>query len=321
MNSSNYRFTLDLHKAQSQTAIPALLGDTSRILHINFTDGGVPYTIEVGCLAKITIRRPSGTYLEEFCEIKNNTTVIYHFSQNENTCAVEGIHECDVTLYDVEGGQVGSPRFSLIVSEKVIRSDDINLSDEDRSAVDAMVAAEASRQAAETGRVNAEAERVAAEAGRVDAEVARASAVGEIIEKANDALGTAENAAKQASAAADKAASAAEKVVSPEVTVTDIAGGHRVTVVDAYGAKTFDVPDGYDGVSPTISVVSIAGGHRMTITDVNGTKTFDVIDGANGEDASCKLPPVTDAEDGNILQVVDGVWTSVNIPYAEGESY
>jgi hypothetical protein len=39
---------------------------------------------------------------------------------------------------------------------------------------------------------------------------------------------------------------------------------------------------GADGVSPTITVTRIAGGHRITITDVNGTQYFDVMDGSSG---------------------------------------
>lgn len=36
---------------------------------------------------------------------------------------------------------------------------------------------------------------------------------------------------------------------------------------------------GNDGFSPTVEVTKIAGGHRVTITDTEGTKTFDVMDG------------------------------------------
>jgi hypothetical protein len=61
MNSAKFRFVLDLHSAQSQVSIPALVGDTSRTLYISFTDGGLPYVIADGCLAKISIKRPSGT--------------------------------------------------------------------------------------------------------------------------------------------------------------------------------------------------------------------------------------------------------------------
>lgn len=39
---------------------------------------------------------------------------------------------------------------------------------------------------------------------------------------------------------------------------------------------------GKDGISPTISVTDIAGGHRLTIADASGTKTVDVLDGKQG---------------------------------------
>ena len=42
--------------------------------------------------------------------------------------------------------------------------------------------------------------------------------------------------------------------------------------------------DGKDGVSPTVTVTAITGGHRITVTDATGTKTFDVMDGEDGED-------------------------------------
>lgn len=40
--------------------------------------------------------------------------------------------------------------------------------------------------------------------------------------------------------------------------------------------------DGKDATSPVISVSNITGGHRITIKDVNGTKTVDVMDGEDG---------------------------------------
>lgn len=43
---------------------------------------------------------------------------------------------------------------------------------------------------------------------------------------------------------------------------------------------------GKDGVSPTLSISSITGGHRITITDAAGSKSFNVKDGENGKDAS-----------------------------------
>ena len=49
------------------------------------------------------------------------------------------------------------------------------------------------------------------------------------------------------------------------------------------GSDGLNGSDGIDGVSPTLSVTEITGGHRVTITDVNGTQTFDVMDGIDGQ--------------------------------------
>lgn len=40
---------------------------------------------------------------------------------------------------------------------------------------------------------------------------------------------------------------------------------------------------GEEAVSPTVEVVPIEGGHRVTITDVNGSKSFDVMNGEKGD--------------------------------------
>lgn len=182
MNYSTYRFSLDVNSTQSQVSIPVTLGDTARAWCISLTNGGTPYTIADGCLAMVSIKRPTGTFLEEFCTIENNTTIKYAFAQN--TAIVDGIHDCQVTLFDAEGQKITSPRFSMVVSERVVNRDDINISDDDRTTVDNMIAREAERSAAETARVNAEAARVNAEAERNEAEAARKSA----FEEAKDTL-------------------------------------------------------------------------------------------------------------------------------------
>lgn len=165
MNSSIYRFTLDLHSAQSQISIPVLLGDTGRALHISLSDGGNPYIIANGSLARLSVRRPSGTKFEEFCSIENNTTIVYPFDQNKNTAAVEGMHDCDITLYGADGRRIGSPRFSMMVSERVIPYDDIVITDEDKNFIEALME---SVVEAEAGRVNAEAQRQINEGVRQD---------------------------------------------------------------------------------------------------------------------------------------------------------
>lgn len=79
---------------------------------------------------------------------------------------------------------------------------------------------------------------------------------------------------------------------SPTITVTNITGGHRVSITDVNGTKRFDVmngtngtdgTDGSDGFSPTITVTNITNGHRVSITDATGTNTFDVMDGSGSD--------------------------------------
>ena len=167
MINSKHRFTLDMQVKHSQIAIPVTVGDTGKVFLINISDGGVPYKIPDGSLAMLTIRRPTGTRLQAFCPIESDSTIVYDFMQNENTAIVEGVHDCELTLYGIVSGSVVSTAwFTMIVSARVVNSDDLNITDEDRSAVDAMIDAEASRQSAELARINAESGRVSAEEER-----------------------------------------------------------------------------------------------------------------------------------------------------------
>jgi hypothetical protein len=204
---------------QSQISIPVTLGDTARTWHISFSDGGLPYVIEDGCLAKLEIKRPTGTRIEAFCPIENNTTITYSFSQNEHTAVAEGIHECAVILYDAEGDRLASPRFTMIVSNRVVDSDDLNLSDEDHLVIESIIAAEAGRQSAEILRINTESARMEAEKNR-----------NQNFELLRDLVNN-----------------AVEAIVSPTVMVTPINGGNKVTVNDKNGAKTFNVLNGNNG--------------------------------------------------------------------------
>lgn len=59
---------------------------------------------------------------------------------------------------------------------------------------------------------------------------------------------------------------------------------------------------GEDGISPVISVSNIPGGHRITIVDVNGMKSFDVMD---GEDISAELEAEIKARQNNDTLVLE----------------
>jgi len=55
---------------------------------------------------------------------------------------------------------------------------------------------------------------------------------------------------------------------------------------EAKASGEFDGPHGEDGVSPTVVVTDITGGHRITITDAEGPHSFDVMDGQGGGGAA-----------------------------------
>ena len=57
--------------------------------------------------------------------------------------------------------------------------------------------------------------------------------------------------------------------------------------------KGKDYFDGEDGVSPAVSVANITGGHRISITDKNGSKSFEVNDGEDGERGTSVLKVTT----------------------------
>lgn len=152
----------------------------------------------------------------------------------------------------------------------------------------------------------------------------------------------------------------AEDVEMPDGSrLSDFKGG--VTSVNGQtGAVVIEVThgqDGKDGVSPTVTITAITGGHRVSITDASGTKTFDVMDGEDGSSASIivddalsetsenpvqnkvitaqmnsaigilqnqvlpkLLPTVTTNDNGKVLSVTDGVWVVKEITGGSGGS-
>lgn len=50
--------------------------------------------------------------------------------------------------------------------------------------------------------------------------------------------------------------------------------------------------DAEDGFSPVVTVTDIEGGHRVSVTDANGTQAFDVMDGKDGENGET-IEPLT----------------------------
>ena len=66
----------------------------------------------------------------------------------------------------------------------------------------------------------------------------------------------------------------------------EVAVGNGYGGTETQWLKSLIGPKGEDGVSPTWSVTDITGGHRVTVTDKDGTKSFDVMDGKDGQGGS-----------------------------------
>lgn len=74
------------------------------------------------------------------------------------------------------------------------------------------------------------------------------------------------------------------------------------------GKDGVDGKNGTDGFSPIVTVDDIEGGHRITITDSDGIKTFDVMDGETKIDESIKDGSVLYYGLGSTPEVGDTKW-------------
>lgn len=171
MNHSIFRFTLNMHSHQSQISIPIFRGDTAVKLYISISDGVKIYDIADGCLAVLTGKKADGHFFTHSCPIEENTRVVYEFCEQTSNC--EGIVNCTLSLYGPDGKVVTAPKFTLLVDENVIYDDDIELSEDDTSALQTAFTNEASRIDAENRRVAAETDRAEAETARSTAETTR----------------------------------------------------------------------------------------------------------------------------------------------------
>ena len=84
--------------------------------------------------------------------------------------------------------------------------------------------------------------------------------------------------------------------------VVKFSDGKQLTVKNGRQGKPGS--NGANGLSPTFAVTDITGGHRLTITDANGTKIFDVMDGSDGY-TPVKGKDYSDGADGVGIQSIE----------------
>lgn len=127
MNFSIYRISLDIHKTASQLSFSARQGDTSRRLYISLVENGAPYEISQECFAVFAARKPDGTVINNDCTIQDNMII---YDMTEQTTALTGRCECEVSLYGYDNEMISSPRFAYTVYPSVGTEDVVVSTDE-----------------------------------------------------------------------------------------------------------------------------------------------------------------------------------------------
>lgn len=136
-NNSVFSFSLDLNETQSQIAIPVVKGDTARTFLISFREGTKPFPLAEGTRVVFTGQKPDGEVLLTDCAIINQLEARYDF--NEQTASAEGLVDCQLRIYDENETLISSPRFCIVVDEKVINDNDAIESASDVSALDTVL--------------------------------------------------------------------------------------------------------------------------------------------------------------------------------------
>lgn len=128
-----------------------------------------------------------------------------------------------------------------------------------------------------------------------------------IDENVKDYRDKAQEAAAKAQEAAKEAVRAAENIENPTIDVKEIEGGHRVTIHDADGDKSFDVMDGTSG-----------GGSAVTVDKVDPSKVIfgeTVYTGyAVGNITLEKGKAILANKNENLLQVMKKIYSKTTYP-------
>lgn len=229
-----HRLRLDLERPGIQAVSYMRKGDTlSRRMVLSLYEQGKPYRIEDGVTARIRGKKSDGTILYNDCFVQDNCIVVDVTTQ---MLAALGEVECELNLYGISNALLTTPRFAIVV-------EDVLLAD---------------------GQLESQNE---------------FTAMTKATEEMKTLYDTVDEAYKSGAFKGEKGDKG-----------DDGADGKD-------GAQGKDGSPGADGVSPTLSISDIPGGHRVTITDASGQKSFDVL---NGDAESDKLWKPTVSADGTI---------------------
>lgn len=295
MISSKYRFSLDVHDAQSRACLDVKRGDTnSRTLYITLTEGGRPYHISEECYAVFTATKPDGNIVFNPCVIDDGT-IIYKLTPQ--TTAAVGILGCEIKLYGADDALITSPGFLIAVHETEYEDGDEVESEAEVTALTHLISQAAtaiydSRETTAEGKVliddlndsKAELEKTLAEAksysetatAAASEALARSTVAEGHADRAEQAYEESDRMAGRASAAADRAEVAATNAEHTYAETERMATQAEQAAVRAEAAAD----RAEDGANAGQNVTVIGTG----TTDINTKKWFGkkiVVDGSS----------------------------------------
>ena len=137
MDLVTHRHLLDTRRPGLGHRITVKRGETAREIVVSLAEGGKPYWIDEGCTAVFYARKSDGVPLFNACTIEQNT-ILYAFTGQ--TTNVVGIVECEIELYSGDVKLLVSPRFEILVEDRIAQDGDIPDSSPEYTALTEMVA-------------------------------------------------------------------------------------------------------------------------------------------------------------------------------------
>ena len=151
MKDTKFRILLDIHEVRSQVTIPVKVGDVSCKIYITLVEGGKPYKIHENSFGVFTGKKGDDNYLFNNCVIENGV-IRYDFTPQ--TVAASGILECEVRIYDEDGGVLTTPSFTIVVDERAVKDSDL-ASGTEFTFLDEIIVNEGQRMENERNRIEA----------------------------------------------------------------------------------------------------------------------------------------------------------------------
>jgi hypothetical protein len=127
MKDTKFRILLDIHEVRSQATIPVKVGDVSCKIYITLVEGGKPYKIHENSFGVFTGKKGDNNPIFNNCIIENG---IIRYDFTPQTVAAAGVLECEVRIYDEDGGVLTTPSFNIIVDERAVNDSEIESTSE-----------------------------------------------------------------------------------------------------------------------------------------------------------------------------------------------